>query len=120
MGQRTNPHPEPPPLRFASRIFDPQSRGGRETNDEDFQCNERDFIRAEWLIGAAHTLTLTLSRRAGEGTPAEAERHLAEALARDRRIGMLDTEAPILLEFANHYKVAYERAEALLKELVNE
>jgi hypothetical protein len=42
--------------------------------------HERDFIRAEWLIGAALTLTLALSRRqntpTGEGTFAEAERHL--------------------------------------------
>jgi tetratricopeptide (TPR) repeat protein len=81
---------------------------------------ERDFIRAEWMIGAAlvagMTPTPTLPRRqnqpTGEGASsppakrgeleggAEAERHLQEALSRDRAIGMVDTEAAILLQFA--------------------
>lgn len=72
--------------------------------DPGFVYPIRDFVVAEWLIGAALTLTLTLSRRpnspTGEGTLAEAERHLQEALARDRKIGMIDIEAAILLEFA--------------------
>jgi hypothetical protein len=81
---------------------------------------EADFIWAEWLIGAAlvagMTPTPTLPRRqnqpTGEGAsspPAkrgeleggvEAERHLQEALARDRKIGLVDIEAAILLQFA--------------------
>ncbi len=61
---------------------------------------ERDFVRAEWLIGAALNLTPSPSpKRRGE-ILAEAEQHLQEALARDRAINMMDHEAPILLEFA--------------------
>jgi tetratricopeptide (TPR) repeat protein len=52
---------------------------------------ERDIIRAEWLLGAAH-------RARGELT--QAESHLAEALRRCRRINMVDHEPLILLELA--------------------
>lgn len=53
--------------------------------------NARDYIRAYWLLGAAH-------RVAGE--LAEAERHLDEALERCRRINMVDHEANILIDLA--------------------
>lgn len=52
---------------------------------------ERDYIRAHWLLGAAH-------RVAGE--TAEAERHLHEALERCRRIKMVDYEPNILIDLA--------------------
>ena len=53
--------------------------------------NERDIIRAEWLLGWAHTAL-------GERTAAEP--HLNEALTRCRRINMVDHEPSILLAWA--------------------
>ena len=52
---------------------------------------ERDVIRAEWLLGAAH-------RAQGELT--QAEPHLEEALRRCRRINLVHSEPDILLELA--------------------
>jgi tetratricopeptide (TPR) repeat protein len=51
----------------------------------------RDFVRAHWLLGAAYRLA---------GQHAEAEFHLHEALERDRRINLVETEADILIELA--------------------
>jgi len=53
--------------------------------------HERDYVRAHWLLGAAQ-------RANGDGD--EADRHLAEALARCRGINMVDHEAYILLDLA--------------------
>jgi tetratricopeptide (TPR) repeat protein len=52
---------------------------------------ERDYVRAHWLLGAAH-------RVAGEHD--EAERHLHEALDRCRRINLVEFEADILIDLA--------------------
>ncbi len=52
---------------------------------------ERDIIRAEWLLGAAHL---------AKGDLKEAAKHLNEALVRDRRINMVELEPDILLELA--------------------
>jgi tetratricopeptide (TPR) repeat protein len=52
---------------------------------------ERDYVRAQWLIGAAH-------RAAGEY--GDSERHLNEALERCRGIGAVDAEADILIDLA--------------------
>ena len=52
---------------------------------------ERDYVRAHWLLGAAHRVA---------GQPDEAERHLHEALERCRRINMVDHEADILIDLA--------------------
>ncbi|HEY0782221.1 MAG TPA: toll/interleukin-1 receptor domain-containing protein [Thermoanaerobaculia bacterium] len=52
---------------------------------------ERDYVRAHWLLGAAHRV---------DGRTAEAERHLHEALERCRRISMVDHEADILIDLA--------------------
>jgi len=52
---------------------------------------ERDYVRAHWLLGAAHRVA---------GQPDEAERHLHEALERCRRISMVDHEADILIDLA--------------------
>ena len=51
----------------------------------------RDFVRAYWLLGAAH-------RAAGELDAAD--RYLSEALTRCRGINLVVTEADILLELA--------------------
>jgi tetratricopeptide (TPR) repeat protein len=52
---------------------------------------ELDYVRAYWLLGAAH-------RVAGETD--EAERHLHEALERCRRINAVAVEADILIDMA--------------------
>jgi tetratricopeptide (TPR) repeat protein len=53
--------------------------------------HERDYVRAHWLLGAAHRVA---------GQPDEAERHLHEALERCRRINAVDAEADILIDLA--------------------
>jgi tetratricopeptide (TPR) repeat protein len=57
----------------------------------DVEKVERDIIWAEWLIGAAYLAKADLQK---------AEVHLHEALARDRRINLVDLEPDILLELA--------------------
>jgi tetratricopeptide (TPR) repeat protein len=57
----------------------------------DYHKGEIDIIRAEWLLGAAHLMKRNLS---------EAEKHLNEALMRDRKINMVYHEPDILLELA--------------------
>ncbi len=53
--------------------------------------HERDYVRAHWMLGAAHRAACQ---------PEEAERHLHEALERCRRINMVDHEADILIDLA--------------------
>lgn len=52
---------------------------------------ERDYVRAHWLLGAAHLVSGDLNG---------AEQNLHEALARCRRINMVDHEADILIDLA--------------------
>ncbi|MBE9032566.1 TIR domain-containing protein [filamentous cyanobacterium LEGE 11480] len=52
---------------------------------------ERDYVRAHWLLGAAHRLIPNLT---------ESNHHLTEALRRCRAINMVDHEANILLDLA--------------------
>ena len=52
---------------------------------------ERDYVRAHWLLGAAHRLTSEFSA---------SDHHLNEALRRCRAINMVDHEANILLDLA--------------------
>ena len=52
---------------------------------------ERDYVRAHWLLGAAHRVA---------GLHEEAERHLHEALERCRRINNVEQEAGILIDLA--------------------
>ena len=73
---------------------------------------ERDIIRAEYLLGAAYLM---------KGNLPEAEKHLTEALRRDRKINLVELEPDTLLEFAklrfkeNHKEEALKFAdEALL------
>ena len=52
---------------------------------------EGDYVRAHWLLGAAHRVA---------DQPDKAERHLHEALERCRRINMVYLEADILIDLA--------------------
>ena len=52
---------------------------------------ERDYVRAHWLLGAAHRIA---------GQTDEAEHHLHEALERCRRINLVEFEADILIDLA--------------------
>jgi tetratricopeptide (TPR) repeat protein len=75
----------------------------------DVEHYEIDIIRAEWLLGAAYLAKADLQ---------EAEVHLHEALARDRRINMVDLEPDILLSLAKlrFAQGQKEEAEKLAKE----
>ncbi|MCJ7583162.1 MAG: tetratricopeptide repeat protein, partial [Anaerolineales bacterium] len=53
--------------------------------------NAYDFMRAHWMLGAAHRIA---------GQHDEAERHLHEALERCRCINAVETEADILIDLA--------------------
>jgi tetratricopeptide (TPR) repeat protein len=72
---------------------------------------ERNIIRAEWLLGASYLLKKDFH---------QAEKHLSEALVRDRRINLVDLEPDILLELAklrfakNNKKEALKLAEEAL------
>jgi tetratricopeptide (TPR) repeat protein len=78
----------------------------------DVEKAERDIILAEYLIGAAYLL---------KGNLVEAEKHLTEALTRDRKINLVELEPDILLEFAklrfkeNHKEEALKFAEEALQ-----
>jgi len=71
-----------------------------------------DIIQSEWLLGAAHLM---------KGNLVVAEKHLTEALTRDRKINLVELEPDILLEFAklrfreNHKKEALKFAEEALQ-----
>ncbi len=52
---------------------------------------ERELIRTEWLLGVASLM---------KGNPPEAEKHLNEALIKDRKINLVEFEPDILLELA--------------------
>jgi tetratricopeptide (TPR) repeat protein len=83
------------------------ARRALELADEDARTVspvERDYVRAHWLLGAAH--------RAG-GNMDEADRHLSEALARCRSINMVDHEADILLDLARLRATQGHKDEAL-------
>jgi tetratricopeptide (TPR) repeat protein len=78
----------------------------------DVENNERDIIRAEYLLGAAHLM---------KGNILKVEQHLTEALTIDRKINMIELEPDILLEFAklrfkqNHKVEALKFAEEALQ-----
>jgi len=82
-----------------SAVCSPQSaielaRRALELADETARTHypvERDYVRAHWLLGAAHCVA---------GQPDEAERHLHEALERCRRINNVESEADILIDLA--------------------
>jgi tetratricopeptide (TPR) repeat protein len=66
---------------------------------------EIDIIWAEWLLSAAYL---------AKGDLKEAEKHLNEALVRDRRINMVELEPDILLEMAK-LRFAQNRKEESFK-----
>jgi tetratricopeptide (TPR) repeat protein len=73
--------------------------------------NARDYVRAHWLLGAAH-------HAAGSSTGSEqaldaAERHLSEALTRCRGINAVDAESDILLDLAwlRHAQSSFDPAQ---------
>jgi len=53
--------------------------------------NERDYIRAHWLLGAGHRVAGKLDK---------AEHHLHDALERCRRSGLVEIEADIFIDLA--------------------
>jgi tetratricopeptide (TPR) repeat protein len=65
---------------------------------------ERDISRAEYLLGASYLL---------KGDFVEAEKHLTEALTRDRKINLVELEPDILLEFAKLWFQQDQKPEAL-------
>jgi tetratricopeptide (TPR) repeat protein len=90
----------------------PPARRALELADEDARTrypHERDYVRAHWLLGAAHRVA---------GQPDDAERHLHEALERCRRINMVDHEADILIDLARLRATtcAQEEAQRLAEE----
>ena len=53
--------------------------------------NARDYVRAHWLLGAAHRINYHLNK---------SDTHLNEALTRCRAINLVEVEADILLDLA--------------------
>ena len=70
--------------------------GRRSRELADVRRNERDIIRAEWLLGWALI----------QKSPTEAESHLSEALTRCRRINLVELEPDILLAWARWHRAA--------------
>ncbi len=91
------------------------ARRALELADEDARISypvERDYVRAHWLLGAAHRVNgVPASDR--EQHFAAAEQHLTEALTRCRSINLVDHEADILLELARLRATTGNRTAAL-------
>ncbi|MBI3240741.1 MAG: trypsin-like peptidase domain-containing protein [Chloroflexi bacterium] len=82
------------------------ARRALELADEDARTTypvERDYVRAHWLLGAAHR---------ANGEYDEAERHLNESLTRCRSINAVDGEADILIDLARLRAATGEAGEA--------
>ena len=65
---------------------------------------ERDFVEAEWLLGAALVALASVETGQQDDLLAEAEGHLTEALTRCRRINLVDLEPDILLAWARWHR----------------
>jgi hypothetical protein len=65
---------------------------------------ERDYVRAHWLLGAAHRVNDNL---------AQSDTHLSDALTRCRTINLVEFEADILLDLARLRADQGQVAEAL-------
>lgn len=76
---------------FMSSAKEALEHAGKARELADARKNERDIIQAEWLLGAAHLM---------KGNLPEAEKHLSEALIRDRNINLVEFEPDILLELS--------------------
>ncbi len=70
----------------------------------DVESVERDIIRAEWLLGWAREALASHEPRQRDRHLAKAEKHLTEALARCRRINLVEVEADILLAWARWHR----------------
>ncbi len=73
---------------------------------------ERDFVRAQWVLGAANVALAGEGGKAAKAHLDEAEAHLAEALTRCRKINMVDHEAAILLSWAKWHRLSGDAASA--------
>ena len=80
--------------------------------------HERDFIQAEWLLGAALVAVASEQPRQRANLLSEAEAHLTEALTRCRRINLVEVEPDILLAWArwHHAKGNVQQATEDAKE----
>lgn len=99
------------------------ARRARELADEVARSTfpyERDFIWAEWLIGAALVALASEETSRQRKLLAEAESHLTEALTRCRRINLVELEPDILLAWArwHHAKGNAEEARAHAREAI--
>lgn len=70
----------------------------------ELQPRERDLVRTLWLLGWSHTALASDDNRDRAGRLTEAERHLAEALTRCRRINLVELEPNILLTWARWHR----------------
>lgn len=111
---RTSPPLPGPPLLGSSPMGEGQGGGealatarrALELADETTRTRypqEHDYVRAHWLLGAAHRVA---------GNHAEAERHLNEALTRCRGINAVEAETDILIDLARLRAVMNEPEEA--------
>ncbi|HUV05579.1 MAG TPA: DUF4062 domain-containing protein [Armatimonadota bacterium] len=66
--------------------------------------HERDFVRAEWLLGAALTALAAEDKARENKLLTDAETHLKEALMHCRTINMVDHEPDILLAWARWHR----------------
>jgi len=73
---------------------------------------ERDFVRSEWLLGAALTGLAVASSKKQDKLLTEAEIHLTEALRRCRRINLVELEPDILLAWSEWQKAKGKKEEA--------
>src|SRR5216683_1182294 len=70
----------------------------------DLECNERDIIRSEWLLGWASVRLGSQKNEQATKLLQGAELHLRDALDRCRHMNMVDYEADLLLAWARlHY-----------------
>ncbi len=84
------------------------ARQARELADETARTrfpHERDFVRAEWLIGWALVAIAAEDKAGRDSLLAEADKHLTEALTRCRRINLVESEPDILLAWALWHRV---------------
>lgn len=73
---------------------------------------ERNFVRAEWLIGAT-LVAMAQGSRQRDINLNEGETHLTEALKRCRKINLVELEPDILLSWARWYQAKGNRDAAL-------
>jgi tetratricopeptide (TPR) repeat protein len=86
------------------------ARYARELSDT--RKEERDIIRAEWLLGWTFIRQASLDNNQLAENLQEAEQHLKEALHRCRQINMVDYEADLLLALARLHHVKGDRHQA--------